>query len=164
MRRNNSSTRMGISYQSFPRSRHPCVGSSTCSRGLDYGRSSEKGMQVRLDSPSIFGIDWCQINQRLHGSSRDFGLETTVYNKESVIDKSVTFVTMVLGVAMLIGPLWWLQHLTHNNLEARLGVITGFLVVFTILLSILTVARPFEVLAATAAYGAVLMVFMQIST
>lgn len=68
---------------------------------------------------------------------------------------------MVLGVGMLVGPLWWLQH--QNGLKARLAVITGFLIVFTILLSILTVARPFEVLAATAAYGAVLMVFMQLS-
>lgn len=71
---------------------------------------------------------------------------------------------MVLGVGMLVGPLWWLQHLSaKDGLKARLAVITGFLIVFTILLSILTVARPFEVLAATAAYGAVLMVFMQIS-
>ena len=65
---------------------------------------------------------------------------------------------------MLVGPLWWLQHISaQNNTEYRLAVITGFLVLFTILLSILTVARPFEVLAATAAYAAVLMVFMQIS-
>ena len=71
---------------------------------------------------------------------------------------------MILGVAMLVGPLWWLQYLSaKNNTEHRLAVITGFLVVFTILLSILTVARPFEVLAATAAYAAVLMVFMHIS-
>ncbi len=62
---------------------------------------------------------------------------------------------------MIVGPLWWLQNLAAQ--KARLAVITGFLVVFTFLLSILTVARPFEVLAATAAYGAVLMVFMQIS-
>ncbi|CAF9936463.1 hypothetical protein IMSHALPRED_010771 [Imshaugia aleurites] len=106
-----------------------------------------------------------EINERLHGESHDFGLTTTVYSKESVVDKSVTCVTMVLGVAMLVGPLWWLQHLSsQGNLEVRLAVITGFLIVFTILLSILTVARPFEVLAATAAYAAVLMVFMQIST
>ena len=65
---------------------------------------------------------------------------------------------------MLVGPLWWLQYLSaRNNAEYRLAVITGFLVLFTILLSILTVARPFEVLAATAAYAAVLMVFIQIS-
>lgn len=122
-------------------------------------------MWVRQGSSSTFVNNEYQINQRLYGNPRDFELDTTVYNKESIIDKSVTIVTMVLGVAMLIGPLWWLQHLsTQKNLEARLAVITVFLILFTILLSILTVARPFEVLAATAAYAAVLMVFMQIST
>ena len=93
-------------------------------------------------------------------------MQTTVYNRETVLDKIVTCVTVFLGLAMLIGPLWLLQHLsTHqSNLQARLGVITGFLALFTILTSLFTVAKPFEVLAATAAYGAVLMVFMQFGT
>lgn len=93
-------------------------------------------------------------------------MQTTVYKKDPVLDKVVTCVTVMLGLAMLIGPLWVLQHLsTHqSNLQARLGVITGFLALFTILTSLLTVAKPFEVLAATAAYGAVLMVFMQFGT
>ena len=35
---------------------------------------------------------------------------------------------MVLGVAMLVGALWWLQYLSaQNNTEHRLAVITGFL-------------------------------------
>ena len=91
-------------------------------------------------------------------------MRTTVYNKESLIDKFVTCATLILGLVMLIGPLWWLQHLALGapDLSARLWVITGFLVLFVILLSVLTVAQPFEVLAATAAYGAVLMVFMQL--
>ena len=65
---------------------------------------------------------------------------------------------------MLIGPLWWLNHLAVDgaNLAPRLGVITGFLVFFVFLISLLTNAKPFEVIAATAAYGAVLMVFMQL--
>lgn len=72
---------------------------------------------------------------------------------------------MIVGLSMLVGPLWWLQYLSaQNSLEARLAVITVFLFVFTVLLSILTMARPFEVLAATAAYGAVLVMFMQRST
>ena len=93
-------------------------------------------------------------------------MQTTIYNKESLIDKLVTFATIVLGLAMLIGPLWWLQHLAldYPNLAARLWVITGFVVLFVILLSILTTAQPFEVLGATAAYGAVLMVFMQLGS
>lgn len=105
------------------------------------------------------------MNERLYDAS-DFEMETTVYNRDAVLDKFVTCAVMILGLAMLIGPLWWLQHLSAHqpNLQARLEVITGFLVVFTILLSILTVAKPFEVLAATAAYGAVLMVFMQLGS
>ena len=65
---------------------------------------------------------------------------------------------------MLIGPLWWLNRLAFHgsNLSPRLGVITGFLVAFVLLICCLTNARPFEVLAATAAYGAVLMVFIQL--
>lgn len=105
--------------------------------------------------------DWYQMNRHLYGSTRDFELDTTVYIKESVFDKSLSHVPMVLSVAMLVGPLWWLQHLSSQNVEAWLAVITGFLLTFTILLSILTVARPFEVLAAMAAYGAILVGFMQ---
>lgn len=104
------------------------------------------------------------MNRRLYGSSRDFELDTTVYIKESAFDKTVSCVTMVLGVAMLVGPLWWLQHLSTQNVEARLAVVTGLLIAFTVLLSMVTKARPFEMLAATAAYGAVLVIFMQRST
>lgn len=65
---------------------------------------------------------------------------------------------------MLIAPLWLLQYvyIAEPDMKARLKVISGFLVGFTALLNIVAVARPFEVLAATAAYGAVLMVFMQL--
>ena len=89
-------------------------------------------------------------------------MTTTVYSKDSLVDRIVTFITMFLGLGMLIGPLWWLQNLSES--KKRLEVITGFLFVFTVLLSILTVAKPFEVLAATAAYGALLMVFMQLGS
>lgn len=93
-------------------------------------------------------------------------METTVYNKDRFFEKFLTVFTIVIGLAMLIGPLWILQHLSTqpSNLEVRLGVITGFIAFFAILTSLFTVAKPYEVLAATAAYGAVLMVFMQFGT
>ncbi|KAL2040569.1 hypothetical protein N7G274_006548 [Stereocaulon virgatum] len=104
-------------------------------------------------------------NARLF-TEEDFEMQTTVYNNDRALDKVVTFITVLLGLAMIIGPLWLLQYLaTHrSNLQARLGVITGFLALFTTLTSLFTVAKPFEVLAATAAYGAILMVFMQFGT
>ena len=82
------------------------------------------------------------------------------------MDKFVTCTTIALGLAMLIGPLWLLQYFStgQSNSCLRLGIITAFLVLFTVLLSFLTVAKPFETLAATAAYGAVLMVFMQLNS
>ena len=91
-------------------------------------------------------------------------MDTTVYVRESAIDKFVTGITLLLGLGMIVGPLWWLHFLSMEQPDplARLQVITGFSVVFTALLSILTVAKPFEILAATALYGAVLMVSMQL--
>ncbi|KAL2040567.1 hypothetical protein N7G274_006546 [Stereocaulon virgatum] len=95
----------------------------------------------------------------------DFERRTTVYDNDPAVDKFVTCATIFLGLGMLIGPLWWLQQLAnYNNLKFRLAVITAFLMVFAVALSILTVAKPFDVLAASAAYGAVLMVFMQLGS
>ena len=93
-------------------------------------------------------------------------MQTTVYNDDPVIDRFVTCLIMLLGLGMLVGPLWWLQLLsTHEpNLEARLGIITGFLVLLITLLNMLTVAKPLSILAAAAAYGAWLMVSMQLGT
>lgn len=62
---------------------------------------------------------------------------------------------------MLLAPLWWLEYV--NSTDVRLGIITSFICVFIFLISLSVVNRPFEVVAATAAYTAVLMVFMQIN-
>lgn len=43
-----------------------------------------------------------------------------------------------------------------------MGIITGFIVIFYLLVVVATTAKLFESLAAVAAYSAVLMVFMQI--
>lgn len=62
---------------------------------------------------------------------------------------------------MLIGPIWALDKVGPNDI--RLGIISGFIIVFYILVGIATTAKIFESLAAVAAYSAVLMVFMQIA-
>ena len=80
------------------------------------------------------------------------------------MNKFVTCTTLAIWLAMLIGPLWMLQFGTTKGFSTRdrLLIITLFLVAFAVLVSVMTVARPHEVLGATAAYGAVLMVFMQL--
>ena len=105
------------------------------------------------------------MNRRLHGSSGDFGIETTVYYKEPLINKAGAFMTTIFGVVMLVGPLWWLQKPPDQlSLEARFAIISGFLVVATIVLSLLTVGRPLEVLSGTAIYAAFLAIVMQVNT
>lgn len=54
-----------------------------------------------------------------------------------------------IGLGLLIGPMWWLQYQTHP--AKQLGIITGFVILFTALLQSATVAKTFEVMAATAA-------------
>jgi len=74
----------------------------------------------------------------------------------------VTIVVVSVGLLMLVGPLWALMYVWDQT--KRLAIITAFIVLFLLLLSTVTVAKPFESLAATAAYSAVLMVFMQMQT
>ena len=78
------------------------------------------------------------------------------YDKDlifSISDKRIDrFITcLILGVrtAMLIVPIWILEVITQPI--RKLVVITVFIVVFLAMLSSVTVAKPFETLAATAA-------------
>jgi hypothetical protein len=68
----------------------------------------------------------------------------------------------VVGLGMLIAPLWILVKIGQNEASVKLGVITVFIVVFFLLVSIATMARVFDALAATTAYAAVLMIFLQL--
>jgi hypothetical protein len=64
------------------------------------------------------------------------------------------------GLAMLLSPLWWLEYVLDS--VKRLQIITGFVCVFCLLMTMSEIKSPREVVAASAAYAAVLMVFMQI--
>ncbi|KAF3798027.1 hypothetical protein GCG54_00003930 [Colletotrichum gloeosporioides] len=78
------------------------------------------------------------------------------------MDASVSAMILAIGVVMLLTPIWILQAM--NDLKERLGIITAFIFIFLLLLSLVMVAKPFEALGATAAYAAVLMVFTQLSS
>jgi hypothetical protein len=75
------------------------------------------------------------------------------------LEKCSAVFIAIIGLAMLVGPLWILNTVQSTN--AQLGVITGFIAVFFILVAVATNAKILESLAAAAAYSAVLMVFLQ---
>ena len=84
----------------------------------------------------------------------------TNYASDEALAMLTTVSIIVLGLCMLLGPMWWLEFVSDS--KKRLLIITVFLTIFMGLMSTATVNRPFEVVAASAAYAAVLMVFMQI--
>jgi hypothetical protein len=78
------------------------------------------------------------------------------------VESFSTFTISIAGMGMLVGPLWWLNFVAQQ--EKRLGIITGFIVVFFVLVLVATTAKVSDALAAAAAYSAVLMVFLQLGS
>lgn len=103
--------------------------------------------------------------------------ETTLLQEEERAEIVLNRVILVIGLLMLVGPLWILEFVRSS--AQSLAVITCFIFLFLFLISFATAAKPFESLAAAAAqvvpelatqqktdhscrYSAVLMVFLQL--
>ncbi|KAF2498492.1 hypothetical protein BU16DRAFT_548249 [Lophium mytilinum] len=86
--------------------------------------------------------------------------ESTSYASNNRLEAFSNSSIIFLGFGMLLGPMWWLNFVTNNT--KRLSIITGFVLLSMVIMSLATVNRPLEVVAATAAYAAVLTVFMQL--
>lgn len=87
--------------------------------------------------------------------------KTTTYSSNSRLDLFTNVSIISSGLVMLLAPMWWLKFVGDST--KKLGVMTGFICLFVALMSTATVNKPFEIVAATAAYAAVLMVFMQVN-
>lgn len=72
------------------------------------------------------------------------------YSSDSRVERSLSIFILFLGLAMLISPLWILYGVYDKT--KQLGIITAYILAFVGLLSLATVASPFESLAAAAAY------------
>ena len=88
------------------------------------------------------------FKQELQSQFLDEKDPTTRYFNDRSVDRSVYIVMVVVGLGMLIRPLWWLYKAPSSTY--RLGIITGFIVLFSTLLGA-TQAKPHEALAAIAA-------------
>lgn len=95
----------------------------------------------------------------LFSVNKEGGSSTSHFYSGRKMDAFTNVVIIVLGLAMLFGPMWWLNSV--QSADGKLGIITGFTFLFTVVLVCSSVEQPFQILAGTAAYAAVLMVFMQ---
>lgn len=82
-------------------------------------------------------------------SQLDPAFMTTIHASDEHLDTLASFMAFLAATAMLITPLWVLALVVEEPVH-RLGTITGFLVLFLAILTWGTLARPFEILAATA--------------
>lgn len=101
-------------------------------------------------------VQWLCRKSTKRGQVQD---QKTIYYSDEQVEWLSNIVTILLGLCMLYGPTWWLNYV-YNDAK-RLAIITVFVFLFAIGLSLVGSGRPFETLAATAAYAAVLMVFLQ---
>jgi hypothetical protein len=75
--------------------------------------------------------------------------DTTFYHSEKALDCFTNWLIIAIGLLMLFGPLWWLNFV--QDATTQLAINTGFITLFAVLIASATVAKPFEVLASTAA-------------
>jgi len=84
----------------------------------------------------------------------------TIWQNDNRVEGLSGTIVALVGLGMLLGPLWVLEAFNASSGHVRLGVITGFITLFFVLVAVATTARIFDALAAAAAYSAVLMVFL----
>lgn len=86
----------------------------------------------------------------------------TRYHSDTGFDNMVCAVTVMLGLGLLFAPMWYLHYV--KNATHMLGIITGFVSLFAFWLWVAAGPRQFEILLGTAAYAAVLYIYLQSAT
>ena len=84
--------------------------------------------------------------------------DRTCQNTSRIAETITRFVIAMLIGAAIVVPLILLSH--QNSPEGRLSVVISFVSIFCLLLSLLSKASNYEIMASSAAYAAVLTVFV----
>ncbi|KAK7927862.1 phytase [Apiospora marii] len=87
-------------------------------------------------------------------------IDNVAYYSDKRINNFTSMTIVFIGITMLLTLIWILQAL--HSATPKLIVITIFILAFLVTLSYAMVTKPFEALGSTAAYAAVLMVFLQV--
>lgn len=90
--------------------------------------------------------------------SRNSASKEVKYYSEDVVNKVVAGITIILAAILLEGAIVALYFVTNPHLQ--LGLIALFMVLFAASIGLLSNAKKSEMFAATAAYAAVLVVFV----
>lgn len=85
-------------------------------------------------------------------------LDRTMIHKGQHVTRTVAVISMVLAAALLIGAIINLHIITRP--KVKLGLVAGYTLLFALSIVMLTNARRAEIFVATAAYAAVLVVFV----
>lgn len=75
--------------------------------------------------------------------------DSTKYSSFRKFEGTMTVTVISIGLMSLLVPMWWLNYVRDD--DKRLGIISGFIVLFAGVLASATVQQPFEVMAGTAA-------------
>ncbi|GIJ86765.1 hypothetical protein Asppvi_005660 [Aspergillus pseudoviridinutans] len=107
----------------------------------------------------LTGRTW--LARRPSGDDMRYIDSGTILLDEEKTAKLYTWAMLVLGLAMVMVPLWALAFV--DGKVHKLIIITCFIFAFLVFTAFVTTARPFEALGATAAYAALLVVFLQVT-
>lgn len=110
------------------------------------------------DRLSQFLRDHCSHWMKKQRESHRQPWDRLYYLPETRISKAVGTISILMAGVLLVGAIISLYFVTAS--AARLGLLTVWTIVFALSVSILSTARRSEVFAATAAYAAVLVVFV----
>ncbi|KAF2117249.1 hypothetical protein BDV96DRAFT_490560 [Lophiotrema nucula] len=82
----------------------------------------------------------------------------TEYFHESTVNLVVAIINILVAAVLLIAPITSLYFISRHGV--KLGMIAGFTTLFAVSVGLLTSAKKQEIFAASAAYAAVLVVFV----
>lgn len=123
-------------------------------------------MQAQSSSPLARLLDKSPRIWRMFRISKGrkdlIGEPSTVYWSRTTFNQAVCGVTVVLGLGLLFGPMWWLHYVDDGT--SKLGIITAFVTLFAFWLWVAAGPKQFEILLGTAAYAAVLYIYLQASS